>query len=107
MPTKILIFVSDFMQHNIILLVLIVVFLIYIIKKYVKTVAGKYKIDTLALKLPQFSSLIKKFYVARFAENLSMLIRSGIPIINALQISGDIVGNTVYQKIIYNSVDEA
>ncbi|MCK4525023.1 MAG: type II secretion system F family protein, partial [Candidatus Andersenbacteria bacterium] len=39
-------------------------------------------------------------------ENLSMLISSGIPIINALQISGDVVGNSVYQKIIYNSVDE-
>ena len=106
LPTKILIFVSDFMQHNIILIVLAVGFLAYIIKKYVGTTSGKEKVDSLILKLPQFSTIFKKFYVARFAENLSMLISSGIPIINALQISGDVVGNTVYQKIIYNSVDE-
>ena len=106
LPTKILIFVSDFMQHNIILIILVVCALAYAIKKYVGTASGKSKVDTLILKLPQFSSIFKKFYVARFAENLSMLISSGIPIINALQISGDVVGNTVYQKIIYNSVDE-
>ena len=106
LPTKILIFVSDFMQHNIILIVLAACFLGYIVKKYVKTTKGKSRVDKLILKIPQFSSIFKKFYVARFAENLSMLISSGIPIINALQISGDVVGNSVYQKIIYNSVDE-
>ena len=106
LPTKVLIFVSDFMQHNIILIVLTVGILVYLIKKYVKTTAGKSKVDSLILKIPRFSSIFKKFYVARFAENLSMLISSGIPIIKALQISGDVVGNTVYQKIIYNSVDE-
>jgi len=106
LPTKILIFVSDFMQHNIILIALAACFSGYIIKKYVRTTKGKSRVDKLILKIPQFSSIFKKFYIARFAENLSMLISSGIPIINALQISGDVVGNTVYQKIIYNSVDE-
>ena len=106
LPTKVLIFVSDFMQHNIILIILAVGISVYLIKKYVGTTSGKEKVDSLILKLPQFSTIFKKFYVARFAENLSMLISSGIPIINALQISGDVVGNTVYQKIIYNSVDE-
>ena len=106
LPTKILIFVSDFMQHNVILIALGGCFLVYIVKKYLQTVKGKSRMDSLILKIPQFSSIFKKFYVARFAENLSMLISSGIPIINALQISGDVVGNSVYQKIIYNSVDE-
>ena len=106
LPTKILIFVSDFMQHNIILIALAVCFLGYIIKKYIQTSKGRSRVDILILKIPQFSPIFKKFYVARFAENLSMLISSGIPIINALQISGDVVGNSVYRKIIYNSVDE-
>ncbi|MEA2098066.1 MAG: type II secretion system F family protein [Patescibacteria group bacterium] len=106
LPTKVLIFVSDFMQHNIILIILVAGILLYAIKKYVGTASGKSKVDTLILKLPQFSPIFKKFYVARFSKNLSMLISSGVPIMNALQISGDVVGNTVYQKIIYNSVDE-
>lgn len=106
LPTKILIFVSDFMQHNIVLIAILGCFLGYIIKKYVQTSEGRSKVDVLILKIPQFSSIFKKFYIARFAENLSMLISSGIPIINALQISGDVVGNSVYRKIIYNSIDE-
>ena len=106
LPTKILIFVSDFMQHNIVLIAILGCFLGYIIKKYVQTSEGRSKVDVLILKIPQFSSIFKKFYIARFAKNLSMLISSGIPIINALQISGDVVGNSVYRKIIYNSIDE-
>jgi type IV pilus assembly protein PilC len=106
LPTKILITISDFMQNNFILFMLLVVVLVYLVKKYISTPGGKENLDKLILKIPQFSSLFKKFYIARFAENLSMLISSGIPIINALKISGDVVGNEVYKKIIYSSVDE-
>ena len=106
LPTKILIFVSDFMQHNLILIFIGGGILLYLAKTYIGTVKGKEKIDMLLLKIPQFSSIFKKYYVARFAENLSLLISSGIPIITALQISGDVVGNSVYKKVIYSSIDE-
>lgn len=106
LPTKILIFVSDFMQHNIVLLFIIIIGFVYVAKKYIQTSEGKRQVDEILLKLPQFGGLFKKFYVARFAENLSMLISSGIPIISALKISGDVAGNDVYRKIIYSSIDE-
>ena len=106
LPTKILIVASNFIQGNFILILVSLVVFGYIIKKYAGTLEGKEKIDTLILKLPQFKTIFQKFYLARFAENLSMLIGSGIPIINALKISGDVVGNEVYKKIVYNSVDE-
>ena len=106
LPTQILIFVSDFMQHNIVLLFIMIIGFVYVAKKYIKTPRGKQQIDEMLLRLPQFGTLFKKFYVARFAENLSMLISSGIPIISALKISGDVAGNEVYRKIIYSSIDE-
>ena len=106
LPTKILIGASGFIQNNFILILVSLVVLGYIIKKYAGTIEGKEKIDGLILKLPQFKTVFQKFYMARFAENLSMLIGSGIPIMNALKISGDVVGNEVYKKIVYNSVDE-
>jgi len=106
LPTKILIFVSDFMQHNIVLLFIMIIGFVYVAKKYIQTPKGKEQVDKALLKLPQFGGLFKKFYVARFAENLSMLISSGIPIISALKISGDVAGNDVYRKIIYSSIDE-
>ncbi|MBW6440413.1 type II secretion system F family protein [Patescibacteria group bacterium] len=106
LPTKILILTSDFMQNNIILIFVIIFVFLYATRRYFKTEGGKNKVDRLVFKMPVFNSIFKKFYVARFAENLSMLITSGIPIMTALQISGDVVGNNVYKKIIYSSVDE-
>jgi len=106
LPTRILIGASGFIQGNFILILVLLVVFGYIIKKYLGTIEGKEKVDKLVLKLPQFKKIFQKFYLARFAENLSMLIGSGIPIVNALKISGDVVGSEVYKKIVYNSVDE-
>ena len=106
LPTKILIMVSDFMKDNFILLIIAAIVLIYGIKKYVATQEGRENFDKLIFKIPKFNIIFQKFYVARFAENLSMLIKSGVPIISALKISGDVVGNEVYRKIIYSSIDE-
>jgi len=106
LPTKILILISDFMKDNFILVAIGAVVLIYGIKKYIATQEGKENFDKLIFKIPKFNSIFRKFYVARFAKNLSMLIKSGVSIISALKISGDVVGNEVYKKIIYNSIDE-
>ena len=106
LPTRILIGASGFIQGNFILILVSLVVFGYVTKKYLGTIEGKEKADELILKLPQFKKIFQKFYLARFAENLSMLIGSGIPIVNALKISGDVVGNEVYKKIVYNSVDE-
>lgn len=106
LPTKILIMTSNFMQHHFILLILMVFVICYVFKKYIKTPEGKGKLDRLVLKIPKISHIFQRFYMARFTGNLSMLISSGIPIMNALQISGDVVGNEVYKEIIYNSIDE-
>jgi len=106
LPTKILIFTSNAMKDNALLILIGGVSFFYLIKKYLSTKSGKANADLLLLKLPPFGTIFKKFYIARFTENLSLLITSGIPIINALQITGDVVGNTVYRKMIYSSVDE-
>ena len=106
LPTKILIWVSAFIQGNFILILILLIVFGYIAKKYFGTIEGKETIDKFVLKLPQFKTIFQKFYLARFAENLSMLIKSGIPIVNALKISGDVIGNEVYRKVVYNSIDE-
>jgi len=106
LPTKILIFVSNFMHDNFLLLLLSIFCGSYIIKRYISTSNGKRNLDKLVLNLPKFGPIFRKFYVARFAKNFSMLIESGVPIINALKISGDVAGNDIYKEIIYSSIDE-
>lgn len=66
---------------------------------YFRTREGKKIIDNFVLKLPVFGSFLKKIYLSRLAENLSTLIASGLPIIQSLEIAGEVVGNDVYQSI--------
>ena len=106
LPTQILIVISDFTKDYFILLVIGTIALAYGIKKYAATQEGRENFDKLIFKIPKFNTIFRKFYVARFAKNLSMLIKSGVSIINALKISGDVVGNEVYKKVIYSSIDE-
>lgn len=106
LPTKILIATSDFLVNNFMLFVALIVFFIVFVKRYLKTPSGKSKLDVLILSVPPFNELCKKYYLARFADNLSMLIGSGVNIVNALQISGDVAGNEVYRKLIYESVED-
>jgi type IV pilus assembly protein PilC len=106
LPTKMLIAVSDFLVNNFALFVLAVIFMIFGVGRYIKTPAGKAQADVLLLSLPPFSELFRKFYLARFADNLSMLIGSGVNIVSALQISSEVAGNEVYKKIIYSSMED-
>lgn len=71
-------------------------FLIY----YLRTSQGKRAWHETQLKMPIFGKLFKNIYQARFCENLSTLIKGGLPILQGLQITGDVVGNLVYQEII-------
>jgi type IV pilus assembly protein PilC len=106
LPTKILIAVSDFMVNYFFVGIAILIVFVASLKKYIKTPEGKRQMDTLLLSVPPFQELFRKFYLARFSENLSMLIGSGVNIVAALQISGDVAGNEVYKKIIHNSMED-
>jgi len=69
--------------------------------------AARYRWDELKLKMPIFGKRIfQKIYVARIAENLSTLIQGGLSILQALQVTADVVGNVVYQNIVNEAKEE-
>ena len=72
------------------------------IKFLLKTKGGKYAIDSFKINAPIFGELVKKVIVARFTRTLGTLIASGVPILQALDIVGDAVGNAVVGKAIGN-----
>lgn len=53
-----------------------------------------------SLRIPLLGDLFKKIYISRFAENLSVLISSGLPITQAIKITGEIIANTYYKQAI-------
>jgi type IV pilus assembly protein PilC len=76
---------------------------VFLIKQYYKTPVGRVTIDGLMLKLPIFGDIIEKNAVARFCRIFGTLTRSGVPILNSLDIVGDTVGN----QVIVNAIEAA
>jgi len=73
--------------------------------KFLRTKEGKKIVDKSFLKLPLLGEFFKKIYLSHLAENLSTLISSGLPIVRALEITGEIVGNDTYKTIILKTLD--
>lgn len=103
--TQIVIWISDFLRtFGIVLLFLVAgagVFLAW----YIKTPEGKKAWSRTQLALPIVGNLFRKFYLARLSDNMQTLISGGIPIVRALQITGDVVGNEVYRGIVLEAVE--
>src|SRR4030065_2562032 len=83
-PTRMVIGASDFMQHNILVIIGVVALIIFGLNRYYKTPNGRRTVDRLALRLPIFGLLIRKIAVAKFTRTLGTLISSGVPILDGL-----------------------
>ncbi len=96
-PTAILIKVSHFVTTFFPFVVIGVIGIVVGIRYWInKTVQGRRTWDALKLRAPVFGPLTKKIALTRFAENLSALLRSGVPILESLEITKDTVGNVHY-----------
>lgn len=105
--TQFLINISSFLRSaGVIFLIIAVAALIFGFKKLYSLPAGKYFFDNLFLKLPVFGSLIKKIAISRFTRTFGTLIKSGVPILQALEIVEDSSGNAVLAKAVKHVQDE-
>jgi type IV pilus assembly protein PilC len=99
-PTQMLINFSNFVKSYIFLFILggggIVVGWI----QFIKTPGGREFWDARRIKLPIFGAIAHKICLARFTRTLASLIRSGVPILEVLQIVSQTVGNVVMEKAI-------
>src|SRR3989338_5197275 len=83
LTTKILIWVTNFVNENIYYLIIVTLTLIYASWLYIRTPSGKAWLDNLKITIPTLGSVIKNLYLARIAESLSTLIKAGISILDA------------------------
>ena len=100
LPTKIVLWCSNFVQSYILLILAGLAAGIYALRRYYRTEAGQMVIDALLLKLPVFGVLIRKVAVARFTRTLGTLISSGVPILEGLRITARTAGNKVVEKAV-------
>ncbi len=106
LATKIVIAVSDFARAWGLLVLILAGVGVFLLMRYRQTKEGRILFDKMALKLPIFGPFLKMIYISRFAENLSTLIAGGLPIVQSLEVVGDIIGNVSYKSAILTARDE-
>ena len=99
-PTQITINVSNFFRANFLYLAAGGILTGVGLQMYYKTAQGRIIIDGILLKLPVFGDLLRKVAVARFSQNMSILLASGVPILEGLSITARTAGNKVIEKAI-------
>jgi len=100
LPTRVLIGLSGFARSYGIFLLLGLAIAGIMFFYYIKTKEGKVWWDAVSLRMPIFGNLLKNIYVARFSDNLGTLISSGLPIIQAIGITKNIVGNEMFARML-------
>jgi len=103
--TKIVMDSSDFFKKWSWIFLGLGIALIVFVLRYYRTRKGKRFFDGLFLGTPAIGPFLKMVYISRFAENLSTLISGGLPIAQALEITGNIVDNSIYKEIIFTTRD--
>lgn len=99
-PTQALINISDLLRHYLIFVLLGIGALVYGWLYFIKTKPGREFWDSRRIKLPIFGPIAHKICLVRFTRTLASLIRSGVPILEVLQIVSQTVGNTVMEKAV-------
>jgi len=100
LPTQITINVSNWFRAYFFVVFGIVIAAGVGIRLYYQTDNGRLMIDRLTLRLPVLGDLIRKVAVARFAQNMSVLLSSGVPILDGLAITAKTAGNKVVEQAV-------
>src|SRR6516225_6990959 len=99
-PTQGLITLSNFVKRFIIPILLVGGGMVYGWFQFIKSKPGRRFWDAYRIKLPIFGVIAHKICLARFTRTLASLIRSGVPILEVLQIVSQTVGNVVMEQAI-------
>jgi general secretion pathway protein F len=107
--TQLLLGISHGLRDYWWLLMLVMAGLVFALRRYVRTEKGRYRKDAYALRLPLLGRLVRAVEVARFSRTLGTLIRSGVPILQALALVRQIITNQLIAdslERVYNRVKE-
>ena len=103
LPTRIVIWMSEFLQAYWWAIIIGIVAAVWIFKRYYATKDGERNIDALALKMPILGDVLRKSSVSRFTRTLGTLISSGVSILEGLEITAKTSGNRVIHDAIMES----
>lgn len=103
LPTRILLGISNFLNQFWYLVLAVVVISIIALRRYLKTDRGRLRFDRFKLDMPVIGGIVRMLSVARFSKTLATLLRSGVPLLKAM----DIVRSIVNNRVLSAAIDEA
>ena len=103
LTTRMLIWVTTFVNNYLYYLFTLIFGSMFLGWRYVKTSEGRVVFDNIKINMPALGTVVRNLYLARISESLSTLIKSGIPILDTIHITSDLVGNVNYQKILLDA----
>ncbi|MDB5238921.1 MAG: Type secretion system domain, type pilus assembly protein PilC [Candidatus Parcubacteria bacterium] len=103
--TKVIIGISNFLvSYGFILFAALIVAGFFLVR-FIRTPRGKIAFDSFKLEIPYVNTLFKKLYLSRFADNMNTMLSSGIPMVQALQLTSAVIDNKVYQQILNDATE--
>jgi type IV pilus assembly protein PilC len=104
LPTRLLLGLSDILRHYFYLVIIIPVGIVITFKQLYKRVKEfEYRVDSIKLNIPMFGILLRKMSIAKFTRTLGTLIKSGVPILQALETVAKTSGNKVIEVSVMNA----
>lgn len=98
--TKIIFAVSDFFVNNWALMLIGLILAVAAFIWYIRTPEGSRWLSNTRLSIPYLGDLYKKLYISRFADNMSTMVTSGIPMLKAIEVTSAVIDNQIYKEIL-------
>ncbi|RPI24657.1 MAG: type II secretion system F family protein, partial [Actinobacteria bacterium] len=98
LPTQMLVNISDFVTSKWWLITAVIAIAIFAIRRWKATEAGRYQWDALKLRIPIFGKLFHKTAISRFARTFSVLSRTGVPVLQTLDIVAATTANATVER---------
>lgn len=103
--TQIILDLSHFLTDFGIFILIALIVAGYFAVRYAQTAPGKLMMSRLRISLPYIGDLYKKLYLARFADNMHVMLTSGISAVRSLEITASVIENEVYESIVHEAVE--
>ncbi len=101
--TAIVFGISDFIINYGLLFLVVLVVLAFFFVRFLRTDEGRRAMGHFRLEVPYIGNLYQKLYLSVISDNLATMILSGIPMVRAIEVTANVVGNDVYKNILSES----
>lgn len=104
--TQVVLLISSFFVNYGFFLLILIVIGGFFLWRYVRTDTGRYAFDHFKLTIPAVETLYRKLYLSRIADNMNVMLVSGIPMVRGLELTSKIVDNKVFENLLIQSVED-